>query len=296
MKTQEGIVTARYGKHIEVETPAHTLYTGHIRFKAREVGVGDCVFFEADAAHDSIVITEVKPRRSILSRLHAYRGERLIASNIDVLAIVIAPIPHRSINVLDRYLFLAQSQGIPAFIIYNKADLLNEEERAALSDFFAFYATMGHALYYVSTKTGEGMEALNNTLLQRSTAFCGLSGVGKSSLLQALLPHLTLKIGDLSAKTGEGNHTTTTARLYHLNDESQVIDCPGIRELSFEAMPLSQLLKGFPDIALYANDCYFRDCQHTGEKGCVLIDAVNAGKILPHRFQSFQSLRGISEG
>jgi ribosome biogenesis GTPase len=284
--TQSALVIARYGKRAEIEDINHTIYRCHLRQNLGHVVVGDYVVWEW--ADDEPVITAIQPRNSVIMRYNKFEGNKPVAANLDQLMIVVASEPHRALNVLDRYLLLAELQKIPAIIIFNKIDLL--PNIAELKKGMQMYEALGYNVFYTSTRTNEGLDEFKKILLNKKSVFCGISGVGKSSLLNYYLPHATIEIGELSEKTREGNHTTTTARLYHLSEGGEMIDCPGIRELSFGDLPFKSIEQGFKEIHNVATDCKFRDCTHDHEPDCAVIKSLEAGTINEARFASFRSL------
>ena len=153
-----------------------------------------------------------------------------------------------------------------------------------------YYKTLNYLIINSSTTTHEGLNFLADRLIGKNSIVVGLSGVGKSALVKYFLPEHNIQVGDLSEKSGEGSHTTTRANLYHLPMGGNIIDCPGIRELSFGDLTPQQVVQGFKELRKFAADCQFRDCSHTHEPGCAVLKAIEAGSIDPNRLASFRSI------
>lgn len=286
---QTGLLVSHYGQHIEIEDAKGTVRRCVARSNLGSIAVGDKVIWCPEKNGPDVIVA-VEPRRSKLHRYHKFDGDKLVAANIDRLYIVVAAEPSRAMNVLDRYLMLAEIQHIQPVIVFNKTDLLEAEALADLQDFLAYYADIGYPVIYTSTHTPRGLTELANSLNQKTSIFVGLSGVGKSSLIQCLLPDEHLAIGELSARSREGNHTTTTAKLFHLPQGGNLIDCPGIRELAVGNLSVAEVLSGFPDIATLAAQCQFRDCSHVHEPGCALLVALANNAVNPDRLASFHKI------
>jgi ribosome biogenesis GTPase len=287
--TQTGLLIAHFGQHIDVETNDGSIVHCHARRNLGPIAVGDRVVWSQDE-HGNGVIVAVQPRSTQLFRYHKYDGQKLIASNIDQLYIVVATEPPRAMNVLDRYILLAELQDITPIIVFNKTDLLDAAVLATIQASLTYYEKLGYAVHYTSVTKKAGLTALNESLLAHTSIFVGLSGVGKSSLVKALLPDLAIEIGELSERSREGNHTTTTAKLFHLPHQSALIDCPGIRELAMGNITPLQVIRGFVEIARVANHCKFRNCCHENVPGCAIAAAIEAGDINPDRFASLQNI------
>lgn len=286
---REGLIVAHFGKNIEVEDDAGKIWRCFLRQNLGAIAVGDRVVW-LPSDNDTNVITAIMPRKNTLTRYNKFTGSKLIASNIDQLFIVVAIEPPRAMNVLDRYLMLAELQHIKPIIIYNKIDLLDQEELAIQKDFLHIYQDLGYQVIYTSISDAQTIDHLKSLLVNKTSVFVGLSGVGKSSLLKAIAPGIEIIVGDLSLKSREGNHTTTTARLYHLENNATLIDCPGIRELAMGDLTRQQVIQGFKELWQLAGDCQFRDCKHEHETGCAILAAIESGKLAPDRLISYQNI------
>lgn len=258
-----------------------------------KLAVGDVVLIEPAARGGAWVICEILPRRSRLARRApggAY-GERIVAANVDQVVVVFAaakPEPHP--RMLDRFLVIAEANALAARIIVNKVDLVGEREA---HDRFADYERAGYPVHYTSTKRGDGLASMRVILGGRVSVFTGPSGVGKSSLLNALFPGLSLRVGEISESVNKGRHTTVGAVMIPLPDETggYVVDTPGLREVGMWALSAEHLDNCFPEIRPHLQNCRFADCTHTVEPGCAVKDAVQRGDVSPARYDSYLKLR-----
>ena len=213
-----------------------------------------------------------------------------MASNIDQIIIVSAVLPTLSLNIIDRYLVICEAANIPALIVLNKVDLLSEEERQAVKKQLAIYEKIGYETLMLSADTGENMEALHAYLRQGTSIFVGQSGVGKSSLINQLLPEINALTGAVSDVSGLGQHTTTASRLYHLPLGGNLIDSPGIREFGLWHLEPNQITDGYREFQSVLGTCKFRDCKHSSDPGCAIREAVEKGEIDPIRFENYHRL------
>ena len=259
-----------------------------------KLAVGDEVLVEPDVRGGAAwAICEILPRRSRLARRApggAY-GERIVAANVDQVVIVFAaakPEPHP--RMLDRFLVIAEANELAARIIVNKVDLVGEP---GAHERFAAYERAGYPVHFTSTKRGDGLNAVRSMLGGRVSVFTGPSGVGKSSLLNAIFPGLSLRVGEISESVNKGRHTTVGALMIPLPDESggYVVDTPGLREVGMWALSAEHLDVCFPELRPYITQCRFADCTHTVEPGCAVKDAVERGDVDGARFQSYLKLR-----
>jgi len=260
--------------------------TGTNARKEHTLAVGDLVRF--DPAKGALV--EVLPRRTQLARLRSFGKPRpqVIAANADRLAIVasVASPPFRS-GAVDRFLLAAHAGGLAALLVVNKLDLL--PPHAQLPDEVRAYDGIA-PLVAVSAATGLGLDALRAALAVGTTVLAGHSGVGKSSLVNALEPELRLETGEISAKWDRGRHTTARAVYLRLAGGAVLIDTPGVREIATGPVDPDLLGLVYPDIALLAAGCRFRDCRHRAEPGCAVRAAVEDGRLRAARLASYQRL------
>jgi len=255
------------------------------------VAAGDVVRF---APHGGDYrVEEVRPRRTVLSRPDPQqpRQERVIAANVDVVVQVSSVVrPPLRLSLIDRYLIAIERGGAECMICVNKVDLLAADEVAAALAELDAYREMGLPVLACSARTGAGIDELRVALAGRTAVFVGHSGVGKSSLMNALAPELELATSEVSRRHARGRHTTTRACLYRLAGDVRLIDTPGIRELGLGPMTPAELRLYFPELEAAAPRCRFSDCGHTHEPDCAVRAAVGEGRISPARYATYVRL------
>lgn len=279
-------VIAAFGRHLLVRT-------GETELRARPAGrklsivCGDRVHCEFDRAHDEVLIVEVLPRRTLLARANLRGESEPVVANITKLVVVVAPVPAPDFFIVDRYLCAATAAGIAGAVAINKSDLdannVPREEIDALS-------AAGYAHVACSATHGQGLAELRALLSDSVSVLVGQSGVGKSSLVNALLPKSQIETGGLMREE-EGRHTTTASRAYRLDSGGTLIDSPGVRDFAPAIEQLDSQTLGFPEVDRLAAGCRFQDCKHMQEPACAIIAAVDAGKLLPRRYESYRRLR-----
>jgi len=286
---QEGLVVAHHGTQVIVESETGIAHRCHLRANLEGLVTGDRVVW-CDGDPMGVVVAQ-QERRSVLSRPDPYGGLKPVAANIDQILVVIAPYPEPHANLIDRYLVAAEAMQIEPVILLNKSDLLDRDAAlaASLDALLAPYPALGYRLLYTSARAG-GLNELQDALRERTSVFVGQSGVGKSSLVNVLLPHADMPVGALSEATQKGTHTTTTARLLHLACGGSLIDSPGIREFGLWHMERGQVEQGFREFRPFLGTCKFRDCRHEREPGCALLGAVESGTVSPARLDSYRRI------
>ncbi|MEP4486956.1 MAG: small ribosomal subunit biogenesis GTPase RsgA [Halioglobus sp.] len=291
---QEGLVTAHFGTQVQVESASGSVLRCHVRANISGLVTGDRVIY---CAGEPIgVIVAQRERSSELKRPDAYGNLKPVAANIDQIFIVIAPYPQPHGNLVDRYLVAAETVGIEPVILLNKTDLLEDDPtlKESMENLLSIYPELGYRTLSVSSHRG-GLEPLHNALSNRVSVLVGQSGVGKSSLVNALLPDVDLRVGALSENTLKGVHTTTTAQLFHLPTGGSLIDSPGIREFGLWHMNKEQVEQGFCEFRQVLGTCKFRDCQHLMEPGCAILAAAESGVISERRLASYRHIVGSLE-
>ena len=287
---QSGLVIAHYGAQLDIEpinSPGN-VWRCHLRTNLPPLVTGDKVIWRAATEDRSGVVVALDDRRSLLSRPDQRGQLKPVAANIDYIVLVIAPVPTPYTNLIDRYLVAAETVNIEPVILLNKTDLLvDAESQKLLDDMLAIYEQIGYKVLKASTRSAEGLAPLQALLNEHTSVFVGQSGVGKSSLVNALLPGVDIRVGALSELTGKGTHTTTSAKLCHFPTGGTLIDSPGIREFGLWHMEPNDIIDGFREFRPFLGYCRFRDCKHKQEPGCAIQQALDEGKILPERLDSY---------
>lgn len=281
---QPGLVISHFRNQADVETEADgKLIRCHMRANLGNIVAGDRVLWREGM--EKGVISAVFPRQSELLRPDSYGKLKLVAANVDRALITIAPEPEAHGNLIDRYLVIAEYLGIEAVLLVNKADLLSpDHEILKLLD---KYQSLGYKTFQISAKNDASLNTLREYLSQGTSIFVGQSGVGKSSIIQTLLPDESIKIGELSEQVKKGKHTTTHARLYHFPFGGHCIDSPGIREFGLWHLSVQDVALGFREFREHVGACRFRDCSHQHEPGCALLQAISDGLVQQSRFHSY---------
>lgn len=282
----EGLVIAHLGKGIAVEVGQQTILCQTLR-KLDTVVVGDKVLVSKSSA-DQGRIEQILPRRSVLQR--PSRGDQIrpVASNLDTIFVVFATEPECDFLLLDQYLAICENCNIDAALVLNKIDLGCSH---AIEQELQNYQNLGYRLFKVSANRNIGLEQLRRALSNQTSMFTGQSGVGKSSLTNALAPDQTVKINSISRTTRHGRHTTTTATLYHLPFGGDLIDSPGVAIFGLAGLSAAQLAWGYREFQPFIGKCRFNDCRHVNDKDCAVRKATENGTISFDRYQRFLKLR-----
>jgi ribosome biogenesis GTPase len=291
---REGLVITRFGQHADVEDPqTGIIHRCNLRRSIQSLVSGDRVVWRPGVeALQGIagVVEAVHERKSMLTRPDYYDGVKAVAANVDRIVIVSSILPELSLNIIDRYIIAAETIGIKPLIVVNKVDLLTPEQRVDVERKLTQYQNIGYSVRLVSTDTGEGLDDLKVDLKDHVSIFAGQSGVGKSSMVNALMPDVEADIGDVSTNSGLGQHTTTAARLYHFADGGDLIDSPGVREFGLWHLEPEQITEAFVEFRQYLGGCKFRDCKHGNDPGCIIREAVERGDISRERYNSYHKI------
>ena len=255
------------------------------------VAVGDWVQVSPLADGEGVIEAVEERQRMLIRVAPTPRGEyqQIIIANPDQAVLVFScarPEPH--LGMLDRFLVIAEKQGIPVLIVANKTDLMTRVQAQAL---FERYAALGYPLVYASARRGEGVDELRQRLGGRLSVFAGPSGVGKSSLLNAIQPGLGIAVREISQATEKGKHTTVVRQLFPLQGGGYVADTPGLKALALWDMQPEELDGYFPELRELVAECQFSDCTHLHEPGCAVLDAVAIGRVHPERYASYARMR-----
>lgn len=247
------------------------------------------------------VIHSISPRKNHLSRKApkikgaSYRGERLeqvIAANLDALYVVMSfQRPEFNNKILDRFLVVGESAQIEVAIIMNKFDLVTEEDE----DWIDFYEDLGYSVFCTCAKTGAGVNALKESFRGKTSLMWGQSGVGKSSLLNNMFPGLLLSTNDISEWSNRGKHTTVSVQMFDIDENSFIVDTPGVREIDPYGIRKEDLSHYFVEFVDYINDCKYSGCTHNHEPGCAIVEAVENGEISEFRYDSYLRMLDTTE-
>ncbi|MCS6794608.1 MAG: ribosome small subunit-dependent GTPase A [Raineya sp.] len=298
----QGIVIRSTGAWYEVRNPDKSVVSCRLRgkFKLQDlkvtnpIAVGDKVIWEWEKDQKTGIITEILPRENYIIRksVHKTAHAHLIATNLDQ-AIIIATLvaPRTSFGFIDRFLVSAEAFRIPAVIVFNKADLLDKEALQYQAEIMQVYAEIGYTCLQTSVITREGVSEFEKILHNKVSLLSGHSGVGKSSLINAINPALNLKTGEISTFSLKGKHTTTFAEMFEIAENTFIIDTPGIKELGLAEIEENEISHYFPEMRKYLGECKFgASCMHTHETGCKVLEALENGEIALFRYESYLSM------
>ena len=304
--TQTARIISHHGRQLYAETEDLKKIKCKIRQNLGDIACGDYVIVQQAEDPDSpdktsdphsdasqYVVVAVKERSNLLVKTGFAGAIKPVAANIGQLVIVTSLKPKPNPYLIDRYLTAAENLPAKALIVINKVDLMDIETKRIMDDLTTLYKGIGYDVLSSSMKQDTGLDALSEALSNTTSILVGLSGVGKSSIVKAILPKEEIRIGETSEATGEGKHTTTVSALYHLKCNGIIIDSPGVRDFTPINNSISEITHGFKDVRKFNGACKFSNCSHTNEPGCAMKKAVSDGLLNEQRFNNY--LRMLQE-
>jgi len=294
------LLTARImkstGSHYKILLPDKSVneavLSGRIRLENRKTTNPVCVgdYVDVEWVEEKYVIKKIHPRKNYIIRKsnNLSKLTHALASNLDQAFLMVTfSVPFTPSGFIDRFLITCEAYRIPAFIVVNKIDLHDREIQAYADYYKSIYENAGYKVFFISCNTNQGIDALKNYLLNKTTLISGNSGTGKSSLIKKLIPDIEIKISDISYKHLKGKHTTTFAEMYELDENSYIIDTPGIKDLGLVEMKPEEVGHYFPEIRKYMNQCKFNNCTHDHEPDCAVRKAVEEHLISEERYNVY---------
>lgn len=285
---QHGLLITHYSVAVIVQSDDGRFFTCSLRQNLSALVPGDHVVWQAIDENTGVVVA-CQPRRSVILRQLA-SGTKPIVANVDLMVIVVALAPAPQATTIDRYLILAQMMKLNTLIVINKIDISSTQEHEELLQQARVYETLGYRVIRVSTTRGDGIDELRHALKDLSSIVVGQSGVGKSSLLNALVPHAAAQTNTLSQRDKFGRQTTSASKLYALPHGGNLIDSPGIHQFSLHHFSKEQILSGYKEFSPYLGTCQFRNCLHANEPNCALKKAVQEQSIAAFRLQNYHQI------
>lgn len=292
MSTLRGDVVAGFGRDTLVQSDTGEMLRAHTRSRRVQTVCGDRVALDPSGTGRAIIVG-VEPRKTVFSRSSA-RRTKILAANVTQVVVLIACEPSFSDELVARVLIAAEHAGLPTLIALNKVDLVARRAEA-LAQLVPFRG-LGYPMIEFSARNDP--EPLRTYLQRQRTVIVGQSGMGKSTLVKALVPDAAVRIREISTFLDAGRQTTTAARLYRLDAASELVDTPGVSEFGLAGLTADEIAAGFREFAAYAGRCRFPDCRHRAEPGCALAAAVEAGQLHPRRLALFrritESVKGVN--
>jgi len=257
------------------------------------IAVGDWVEIEPEPDQQTAVIVKLFDRKNYMIRksINLSKQAQIIASNLDQAYLVVTlASPPTSLGFIDRFLVTAEAYDIPASILFNKLDLFSEEGLEILKTYRSVYEHLGYPCFEVSALKGANVDGVQASLIGKTTLISGHSGVGKSTLINRIIPAASLRTGKISDWSDKGKHTTTFAEMLALEEGGYIIDTPGIQELGIIDIEQQELGHFFPEMRALMHNCRFNNCRHINEPGCAVLQALASGEIEPSRYDSYLSI------
>lgn len=301
MAELKGTIIKSTGSWYDVRLLNRALVKARLRgkFKTHDLkvtnplAVGDVVVLRKEGDNDNYTIEEIDRRTNYLIRKSTRKTAfgHLLGSNIDqaILIFTLAQ-PRTSLGFVDRFLISCESFRVPTLLVINKTDLFTAEDWEAAKGFKAIYNQVGYEVLFTSTLTGEGLEEIKSHLKHKTSLIAGHSGVGKSSFLNLLCPHLDIKTSDISSFSNKGVHTTTFAEMHELDQDSYLIDTPGVKEWGLYEITKDEISHYYPEMRGLIGKCKFHNCKHANEPGCMVLENVKEGKIPRSRYENYLNI------
>ncbi|MFC0181395.1 ribosome biogenesis GTPase [Pseudarcicella hirudinis] len=298
----KGLIIRSTGSWYEILTEDKHVWKGRLKGKfkikglqtSNPIAVGDRVKFDIeDTLENTAIIYEIEQRENYIIRksVHKTAQGHILAANLDQAVIIVTlNYPKTSLGFLDRFLVTAESFRIPVTIVFNKIDLLSEDEKDHLADLAALYEELGYPCVFTSALENIGIQSFEEVLKNKITLISGHSGVGKSSLVNMIAPELDLKTTEISSYANKGVHTTTFATMFEISEGTFIIDTPGIKELGLIDIEREELSHFFPEMRDRLGECKFHNCLHLNEPKCAILEAVAEGEIAASRYSSYLSM------
>jgi ribosome biogenesis GTPase len=297
---ETGLVLKTTGSHYRVKMPNGNIVDCTIRGKLRLKGVkttnpvtvGDFVQVELNDKNSG-VITAVNDRKNYIIRksTNLSRDSHIIAANLDQAVLVVTiEFPETQLGFIDRYLVTAEAYTVPAVIVFNKVDLLNDAGIDKLNLYISIYEAIGYKCLIVSAQTGYNMDLFRKLIQNKTSLISGNSGVGKSTLVNSVEPNLNLRTNNISSAHLTGKHTTTFSEIFELSFGGYIIDTPGIKGFGLIDIEKDELYHFFPEIFKLSSECKYYNCTHIHEPGCAVIEAAKNGEISPSRYLNYLSI------
>ena len=298
----KGQVYKSTGSWYDIKAEDGKLYHSRLRGKFKQDGlkvnnpiaVGDFVEVVPDEQHENAgLITEIHDRENYIIRKSTRKSgfSHILAANVDqTLLLATLTFPRTSQGFIDRFLVSAESFRIPSIVVFNKKDILKPKDLKKVEAWRAMYESIGYATELISAETEEGIDTVLKHLSGKTTLIAGHSGVGKSTLLNRLIPGMAQKTGEVSTFANKGTHTTTFAEMFEIDSQSKIIDTPGIKELGLVDMEAYEISHYFPEMRQFVGECRFNNCLHVNEPGCKILEVLEEGAIYPERYVSYLSM------
>lgn len=297
----QGTVIKSTGSWYDVEGIDGVIYKSRIKGRFRldglkltnPIAVGDKVIIKVSAYEDAATITDILPRDNYVVRSSPRKRHHvhLLASNVDQAMLIVTMVePKLKQGFIDRFLVMTEPYDIPAIIVFNKADLYDDKASATYEELRDLYIDIGYQVILVSATEHTGLVELKAILTDKVTLIAGQSGVGKSTIVNAIEPDLELRTGDISDYSGKGQHTTTFAEMHHLSFGGSIVDTPGIKTLAFNHLEVMDVAHNFKEFFRLSEDCRFNNCTHRNEPGCAVKDAIESGDVSPLRYINYNLL------